>query len=161
MINFTSLKLKTGVWNILTEDKNEKSHRFGVNICKRHIWYGLLSKIYEELLKLHHMTSGKHIYIYIYFLSDTPYISIRLVQIQNWQYQMLAIGMLSHNWKGCKMGYPLWYPISFVIGRFLQNWHTFYCTTQQFHSLVFTQRSWKCPQKTLQTDVQSSFIQCS
>lgn len=43
MKNFCSLKH--------CQENEKPSHELGENICKRHIWQKILSKIYKELLK--------------------------------------------------------------------------------------------------------------
>jgi hypothetical protein len=35
----------------LMEEFSKETHQIGENICKSYIWYGLISRVYKELLK--------------------------------------------------------------------------------------------------------------
>ena len=66
-----------------------------------------------------------------------------------------TIGTLIHHWWECK----LYRYFGRQFGGSLQNYTYSYHTTQQSHSLLFTQRSWKlCPHKNLHTVVYNSVI---
>ena len=122
----------------LTNPSSKKIYRWHISIGKDVKYHTLLGKwkLNNTETLLH---TNYYYYYYYYYL-----IIIRIIQIWHSDntkclWRCRATGTLIHCWWECRLVHLLWK----TVRHFLQNQISSYHAIQQFHSLTFTQWSWK------------------